>query len=43
MAGGIDTSKRKPRQIRNTPALKHANLVCFGILTVSTLMGVALL
>lgn len=25
MAGGVDTSKRKPRHLRRTPALRYVN------------------
>lgn len=39
MAGGIDTSKRKPRQLRGTPALKFINRASLATLAVGCFCG----
>lgn len=39
MAGGIDTSYRKPRQLRGTPALKFGNRFAGIVVGVGTISG----
>lgn len=41
MAGGVDTSKWKPRQLRNTPAQKFGLKFCWTILVTGITIGVA--
>lgn len=42
MAGGIDTSKRKPRRLRGTPAASTVNKYAFLFLLGASAIGVAL-
>lgn len=39
MAGGVDTSDRKPRKIRGTPALRLVNKLSLLSVGVGTLIG----
>lgn len=43
MAGGIDTSKRKPRQIRGTPAVSFINRNSLFLLMGSVVIGLLML
>lgn len=39
MAGGIDTSQRKPRQLRGTPAYKFGNRFAAAVVTFGVVSG----
>lgn len=42
MAGGIDTSARKPRRLRGTPAVKFSNRFAFAVLGFGVISGLIL-
>lgn len=42
MAGGIDTSQRKPRQLRGTPAYKFGNRLAGAVVTFGVVCGLVI-